>query len=174
MRSRDPFRHAERLADSVYAYVAYRIGAGAAAEDVTGEAFARGWRYRRTYDPSRGTPESWLIGIARRVLAEGFGGREVPMDELPEREDPADEYSRCLDRITLAQAMDRLPDRDRELLAMRYGAQMSTREIADHLKIEANTIDVALTRARRRLRGMLGEPPRPRRGAPAEVLDLGC
>jgi RNA polymerase sigma-70 factor, ECF subfamily len=172
MRSRDPFRHAERLADSVYAYVAYRIGSGATAEDVTGETFARGWRYRHAYDRERGTPESWLIGIARRVLAEHADAREVPVGELPDREDPVDEYNRSLERITMGQAVGRLPDRDRELLAMRYGAQLNTREIADHLQIEGNTVDVALSRARRRLRGVLDEP-RGRPARKAEVFDLG-
>lgn len=173
MGQRDPFRDPERLADSVYAYVAYRIGAGATAEDVTGEAFARGWRYRETYDSSRGTPEAWLIGIARRVLSELAGSREVPVEELPEGADPVDEYSRSLERMTLAQAMDRLPDRDRELLALRYGAQMSTREIQAHMGLEASAVDVALSRARGRLRGVLAEPEPGRIERGVEVLDLG-
>ena len=44
-RTPDPLAHPERLTQSVYAYVAYRIGAGPDAEDATSEVFARALRY---------------------------------------------------------------------------------------------------------------------------------
>jgi RNA polymerase sigma-70 factor, ECF subfamily len=157
VRSGDPFRRVERLAESVYAYVAYRIGPGSAAQDVTGEAFVRGWRYRSTYDPARGSPESWMIGIARRVLAERADSPEVLVGDLPDRPDPRDEPRRALDRISLDQAMQRLGDRDRELLALRYGADLTALQIAELLEIEVNTVEVALSRARVRLRAVLDD-----------------
>ena len=76
-RTPDPLAHPERLTQSVYAYVAYRIGAGPDAEDATSEVFARALRYRSKYDGSKGTPIAWLLGIARRVLAE-----RAPNDRL--------------------------------------------------------------------------------------------
>ena len=48
MRSRDPLADPEQLIERVYSYVAYRIGPGADAEDVTSEAFARALRGRAT------------------------------------------------------------------------------------------------------------------------------
>ncbi len=67
---RDPLANPEPLIRSVYAFVAYRIGAGHDAEDVTGEVFERALRYRSGYDASKGAPLAWLIGIARNVLAD--------------------------------------------------------------------------------------------------------
>ena len=66
---RDPLADPEPLIRRVYAYVAYRIGGGPDAEDVTSEVFERALRYRDGYDPSKGDPAAWLIGIARRRLA---------------------------------------------------------------------------------------------------------
>ena len=64
----DPLADAERLIKRVYAYVAYRIGDGADAEDVTSETFERAVRYKSSYDRSKGEPISWLLGIARRCI----------------------------------------------------------------------------------------------------------
>ena len=72
MLRRDPLRDPEQLLRRVYSYVAYRIGPGPDAEDVTSETYARALRASDTYDPSRGTPIAWLIGIARRCLAEAM------------------------------------------------------------------------------------------------------
>ena len=52
MLARDPLANLEPLIKSVYAYVAYRIGDGPDAEDVTSEAFERAFRYRESYDRS--------------------------------------------------------------------------------------------------------------------------
>ena len=67
-----------------YAYVAYRVGDGPNAEDVTSQTFERALRYRDSYDSRRGDPAAWLIGIARRCIADGTMRNETPTDELPE------------------------------------------------------------------------------------------
>ena len=62
----DPLANPRVLIDRVYGYVAYRIGDGPEAEDVTSEVFERALRYRGSYDPAKGRPLSWLLGIATR------------------------------------------------------------------------------------------------------------
>src|SRR6266511_3840403 len=70
MIPRDPLANPERLIRRVYAYAAYRLGDGPDAEDATSEAFERALRYRESFDPRKDEPVSWLIGIARRVVAD--------------------------------------------------------------------------------------------------------
>ena len=151
MLSRDPLANAEPLIRRVYAYVAYRIGDGPDAEDVTSETFERAVRYRRSYDRTKGQPIEWLIGIARRVIAGRGGLREIPMDDLPETPDPNPIENRVISGIVLRNAVARLEDRDRELIALRYGADLSIREMSELLGIRTNTLEVALHRARGRL-----------------------
>ena len=55
---RDPFSNPEPLIRRTYAYVAYRIGEGHDAEDVTSAAIERALRYRSSYDPRKGEPLS--------------------------------------------------------------------------------------------------------------------
>ena len=163
MIRRDPLADPEPLIKRVYAYVAYRMGDGAEAEDVTSATFERALRYRNSYDPNKGDPVSWLFGIARRCVSEALVERSLQAGELPELEDPADVAGDTLRRLDLQQAMERLEVRERELLALRYGSDLSTRQISDLMDATPNAIDVALHRARQRLRTVLdgGElPPR--------------
>ena len=139
----------------MYAYVAYRIGAGPDAEDVTSDVFERALRYRKSYDPSRGSPATWLIGITRRVLAERAGQQEVPVGEVPEQPDNGQLEHDSITRISLQTAMATLPARDRELLALRYGADLTAAQIAELLDMQTNAAEVALHRALGRLRAMI-------------------
>jgi RNA polymerase sigma-70 factor (ECF subfamily) len=156
---RDPFSDPERLIRRVYAYVAYRIGDGADAEDVTSEAFARALRYRESFDPSKGDAVAWLIGIARRCIAAHMADREQPVEEVPEQPAAGDLAGDAVRRLELARAVATLDARDRELVALRYGADLTAKQIGDLLGMRVNTVEVALHRVLRRLRGELEEPP---------------
>ena len=81
----------------VYGYVASRIGDGADAEDVTSSVFERAVRYRSTYDPSKGTPTAWVLGIARHAVADHLG-RDPPLP-LPPDELEADPQPGAEDTI---------------------------------------------------------------------------
>ena len=155
MARRDPLADPAPLIRRVYAYVAYRIGDGPDAEDVTGEVFERAVRYRSTYDPGRGGPVPWLIGIARRCI----DGR--PLTVLPgsasaaEEAAPGDLEAAAVERLTLAGALSSLDERGRELLALRYGADLSARQIDTILGLKTNAVEVALHRALGRVRNEL-------------------
>ncbi len=150
----DPLRDPEPLIKRVYAYVAYRMGDGADAEDVTNETFARALRYRDSFDASKGTPISWLIGIARHCVNETFK-QARPLSDPPERAASGDLENDAIERLTLQDAVGRLDERDRELIALRYGADLSARQIAQRLELNVNAVEVALHRARSRLRALL-------------------
>ncbi len=157
MLRRDPLANPEQLIRRVYAYVAYRIGDGPDAEDVTSATFERALRYRDSFDPRKGEPLAWLIGIARRCLAEAHAHTAVPVADLPEAPDPGNQEDKALRRLWLAGALAHLDERDRELVALRYGADLTARQIADLLDLRTNAIEVALHRALGRLRAFLGE-----------------
>lgn len=157
MRSRrDPLANPEPLIQRVYAYVAYRIGDGPDAEDVTSEVFERALRYRDRYDPEKGEPIAWLMGIARRSINDM---RTSPpgTTEPAEDPDPEDLEEHAVRRLSLASALEELDDRDRELIALRYGADLTARQIAELTGERTNTVEVALHRALARLRESIGE-----------------
>lgn len=158
MLRRDPLAHPERLIRSVYAYVAYRVGPGPDAEDITSEVFERALRYRDSYEPKRGEPIAWLIGIARRCVNGAVSERTEALDSVSDRTAPGDLAEDALRRLTLADAVSQLSARDRELIALRYGADLSARQIGEILDMSANAVDVAVHRAAERLRQALDGP----------------
>jgi RNA polymerase sigma factor (sigma-70 family) len=158
---RDPLAHPEPLIRRVYAYVAYRIGDGADAEDVTSDVFERALRYRESYDRGKGEPAAWLIGIARRSVDSHLAARPPVPTELADAAAPGDLEEAASTRLDLHRALGTLDERDRELLALRYGADLSARQIGELLEQRTNTVEVALHRALGRLRGALerDDPP---------------
>lgn len=147
----DPLANPEPLIRRVYAYVAYRVGDGPDAEDITSETFERAVRYRRSYDSRKGEPVAWLIGIARRCIEGRPPSLEVASEHL-EAADERDLEDDALRRIMLSGAVAQLEERDRELIALRYGADLTARQIAELLGAKTNAIEVALHRALGRLR----------------------
>jgi RNA polymerase sigma factor (sigma-70 family) len=154
---KDPLAYPEPLIRRVYAYVAYRIGDGADAEDVTSATFERALRYRDSFDPRRGDAVSWLIGIARRCIADAMQGGDMPTADVPDVAGEGHEEL-ALSRLDLQTAVGQLDERDRELLALRYGGDLTAKQIAALLDLKTNAVEVALHRALRALRQALAEP----------------
>jgi RNA polymerase sigma-70 factor, ECF subfamily len=148
----DPLGRPEELIRRVYSYVAYRIGDGPEAEDVTSTTFERALRYRDSFDPAKGSAQAWVLGIARTCIADNFRANAVSQAELHDVRTGESVESEALERLTVQAAVARLGDRDRELIALRYGADLKVREIAALLDERTNTIEVALHRALARLR----------------------
>jgi RNA polymerase sigma factor (sigma-70 family) len=170
----DPLADTAALVRRVYAYVAYRIGDGHDAEDVVNDVFERAVRYRASYDRRLGPPAAWLVGIARNVLNERGQGRIDLTAEPPERTAAGDLAEDSARRIALAGALGHLSDAERELVALRYGADLTAREIGAVVGSRTNAVEVALHRALGKLRPLLwedfrsgagtrpGDPVRPR------------
>jgi RNA polymerase sigma-70 factor (ECF subfamily) len=99
---------------------------------------------------------AWLLGIARRrisdkrkSLAQGTRADVEPVEPGPEEATPA--------RLDLQRALGGLSDRDRELIALRYGADLSAKQIADVVGMRTNAVEVAIHRALRVLRAELDD-----------------
>lgn len=72
---------------------------------------------------------------------------------------PLDELITAERRERLGRALDRLPARQRFAITLRYGADLSYREIAETLGLTETNVGVLLLRGRRRLRRFLEEEP---------------
>lgn len=155
MLRNDPLRNPEALIERVYSYVAYRIGGGADAEDVTSETFERAVRYRASYDPDHGTPLGWVLGIARRCTNDALAARRQSNVEFVDAEAPGDLEADAADRLELEAALAQLPPADVELLSLRYGADLSAKQMAEALNSTPGAVRVALHRAHARLRAIL-------------------
>jgi RNA polymerase sigma-70 factor (ECF subfamily) len=155
--TRDPLADTEELIHRIYAYVAYRLGDGPEAEDVTSEVFERALRYRSRYDRSKGEPIAWLLGIARRCVSAALAerGSVQLVAEVEEAVDGSPVEEDSIRRLTVAAAVEQLAPRDQELVALRFGADLTAAQIARIIGIQTNAVEVALHRALGRLRSIV-------------------
>ena len=156
MLRRDPLADPAPLIKRVYAYAAYRLGDGPDAEDITSETFERALRYRKSYDPKKGEPVAWLLGIAKRCIDGSWSKTEYATEDV-DSPDTTDLEEETIRRLTVSHAVAALDERDRELIALRYGADLTARQIAELLDARTNAIEVALHRAMGRLRATFEE-----------------
>jgi RNA polymerase sigma-70 factor (ECF subfamily) len=162
----------------VYAFFAYRLGSRPDAEDLTQLTFERAWRAWDRYDPRRASVSTWLMAIARNAYVDHLRRRrspgDVPLDEtVSESVHPSSEgpEARLGPDPALAAAIGRLGAREQEVLALRFGGDLPTAEIASVLEISVANAQQILSRAVRKLRRALdedeGQPPVPGVSSPA-------
>lgn len=152
--------------------VALRVGyaiVGSEAEDVVQEAFVRA---ARSLDRFRSDApfRPWLVTIVAneaRNRRRSTSRREALQLRVAHRDNPAqagtsgtastEEIAMANEqRRWLLQAVAGLPDRDREVIALRYFADLSEAETASALGCPAGTVKSRLVRALARLRASLG------------------
>ena len=132
--------------------------------DLSQEAFARAFRARKTIDPDRPF-YTWFYQILRRLCFNHVRDRRVRRVRLGEAapwlaaeadlraplSDPHVALEREEQRCRVQQAIDRLADREREVLVLKEFEGLRYREIADLLGIPIGTVMSRLYSARRHL-----------------------
>jgi RNA polymerase sigma-70 factor, ECF subfamily len=142
----------------VHGFFAYRLGSRSEAEDLTQATFERGLRAWSRFDPRRASPRTWLLAIAHNLLVDHYRSRARRREvSLPDDLDaPASVERRGLGLDpALARALDDLGDRDREIIALRFGGDLTGPEIAAVTGLSLANVQQILSRALRRLRASL-------------------
>jgi RNA polymerase sigma factor (sigma-70 family) len=158
MRDDDFERLYAAEAQGLFAFLAYRTGDRALAEDLLADAFERALRSRGRFDRRRGSEKTWLYAIAlnllrdhaRRAAAEG---RALGRVDEPAAADPLEGVER---REALDRALATLSAEEREAVALRFGADLSVPEMARVLGEPLTTVEGRVYRALRKLRERLG------------------
>ena len=164
----------DRLVDAYTARIythAYRMMRNREeAEDVVQESFLRAYRSLETFDRTRPF-RNWLYTIATNLalnalrarqrrgqaVALDFDGDAAEIEMAASIEDPHEAASRSDLARRLARAVSQLPPRPAALMHLHYSEGMTIREAADTLKMTEDSAKVALHRARKRLRELLGD-----------------
>lgn len=153
----------------VYGFFAYRLAARVDAEDLTQHTFERALRAWDRYDPDRASVATWLIAIARNLLIDHLRAdrtrRQRPLDDLDGDHETLQAASDRHDlglEPDLERALSALSDRERELIALRFGGELNGPEIAELMGLSLPNVQQILSRSLRRLRSALeGAQPLP-------------
>jgi RNA polymerase sigma-70 factor (ECF subfamily) len=148
--------YTERL-PGVYNYFRYRVGDGAVAEDLTSITFVKAWRGRRGYRRDLAGFGTWLMAIARNVATDHFRSerRHAPLEaaaDVTTGITPEDVAERRSDLDRLGRLLETLPERDRELIALKYGGGLTNRVIASMTGLSESNVGTLLHRAVQTLR----------------------
>ena len=134
--------------------MAYRYASNPSeAEDIAQDALLRAWRRRSTLrDGDR--RNQWLSTIVRNeAFRQHARVRPDPIATIESHEGIEDErVVATVERADLHAALGRLPDKDRQLLYLRYDEDLTQAAIASRLGIPEGTVKVRLHRARDKLR----------------------
>ncbi len=147
------------------------LGVQSEAEEVAQETMLAAYHAASSYR-AEGSPRSWFYGIARRICMERLATRDRRSrrsvllradsgEHASHASDASVQYDRHAREASLREALDSLPAHDRELLALRFDAEHSFREIAETLFIDEAAARKRVGRALLRLRKELESTPPP-------------
>lgn len=148
---------------NIYGFFAYRLGSREDAEDLTQQTFERALRAWSRFDPERAPLGVWLMTIARNLLIDFYrrnrAVRHESLDDVEEERlgSEAPDPDLGIDP-ELAEALAELSPRDREVIALRFGADLTGPEIAELADLSLANVQQILSRSLRRLRAALEGP----------------
>ncbi len=158
----------DECARSVYNHAFRLTGNWSAAEEVVSLTFLEAWRLRVKVEPDGGSLRPWLLGIAGNVarnVSRAASRHQMAVARLPPPPavpDFADELSGRIDdqaRLReLSQALAGLRRCEREALALCAWSGVDYADAARALGVPVGTVRSRLSRARKKLRALLGEP----------------
>lgn len=163
MRAEDFDRLYSDHARPLLAFLTYRTGNPAEAEDLVADTFERVLRSRAPFDPRRASKKTWIYTIALNLLRDRARRATVSLraqtllsGESSAAPDPG--IGLVETRAELADALAALSPEEREVVALRYGADLTVPEIARVTRERLTTVDGRLYRALGKLHDSLSQP----------------
>lgn len=161
MRRADLDRVYAEHAQALFAFLTYRTGDRGLAEDLLADTFEAALRAHRRFDRRRGNERTWLTTIAlnrlrdhaRRSAAEARAYERVVAGTVPGSVDAG--LDAVADRDLVMRALSTLSHDERECLALRFGADLTLKEIAAALDEPESTVEGRVYRGLRKLRDEL-------------------
>ncbi len=154
----------DRYSRLVYSLSLHMLGDDSAAEEVTLDVFKRVWQHAGSYRADRGSVSTWLSGIARNRTIDRIRrrrarpeGHSVALDAVAHRlhattPEPERKAHLALQRERLHEALEGLPDEQREVLLLSYFGGLSQREIASALDLPLGTVKTRVRLGMEKLR----------------------
>ena len=138
--------------DKVLAYIRARVDNEQDAEDLCSTVFMKAWANLPDYDGQRSSVSTWLFSIARNAIID-FRRARRPAAVLDETV-PAPEEDPELE--ALAEALEALPERERDVIVLHYYHGLTLKEVAVHMRLAYSTVKLCHGKTLERLQQMLG------------------
>lgn len=140
----------EQFSSKVLHYIQSRVCDSYLAEDLCSEVFVKIYDKLGSYDPDKSALSTWVFTIARNTLTDYYRTRRIT-EEIPETLACAGSFEDdiCRDEMleTLADALESLDSRSREIIVLRYYSGMTLKAISERLGISYAYIKVLHNKA---------------------------
>ncbi|MBI2853111.1 MAG: sigma-70 family RNA polymerase sigma factor [Chloroflexi bacterium] len=150
----------EQYLPGVFRYVSYRVGDRNTAEDLTSDIFNKALMNFTKYDSKKAAFSTWIFSIARNALIDYYRGRgrrqnlqkEADTDLRASSISPEEEASRLEEIRKLHDCLSLLKPSEQELVSLKFGSEMTNREIAQIMGLSESNVGTILCRVVRKLR----------------------
>jgi RNA polymerase sigma factor (sigma-70 family) len=145
----------------LYAYIRSQVASQEIAEDITAGTFERAFRSSHTYDADKGSFATWLFRIARNLVINHYASTsrkpaQIILDEVVEvsAADPSPEQQiiRKEQHQALLELLSSLPERDQEIISLKFFGRLPNKKIAEVLDLKEKTVSVIILRALQKLK----------------------
>jgi len=148
----------------IYNFIFYRLLHKQDTEDLVSEIFLKVARNIFSFNAQKASFNTWIFTIARNTLTDYFRRHKktVSLDDVDfdlTGVDYTAQYESIEDEElkSVYQTLTRLDDRSRQILALKYFAELSNREISKLTGINESTVSTICSRGREKLRQFLQE-----------------
>ena len=143
----------------VFRYVSYKVGNIPIAEDLTSNVFEKALVSFGRYRSEKASVSTWLFSIAHHTVADYFKvnsrRRHVPLDSLVNiviEGSPEDTLIRQEELQQLHSYLSQLSQQEQEIISLKFGAELTNRQIASLLNLSESNVGVIVHRAVHKLR----------------------
>lgn len=134
----------------VLSYLNGKVNDAYLAEDICSDVFLKIYEKLDSFDDSKASVSTWIFTITRNTLTDYFRTRrvysEIP-EELPMDSDIEENYCQNETLDALADALEALPERERDLIILHYYSGKTLKEVAEALDISYAYVKVLHNKA---------------------------
>ena len=140
----------------LYNYFRYRLGDESVAEELTSTVLEKAWTKRHRYRKDRAAFSTWLFAIAQNEVIVYLRKRRKTLS-ISTAEEVASESAESIaeqaqDLGQLSRLLSNLPEREREIIALKFGADLNNREISVITGLSESNVGTILNRVLQKLR----------------------
>jgi RNA polymerase sigma-70 factor (ECF subfamily) len=155
----------DRYFERVYTYFRYRFNEPTLCDDLCSQTFLQALEHIGQFLPARGPFIGWLFGIARNLanqhLQKSRRFPQLSFDSLwsfaSSDTTPEDQTIELDEQRRMLQAIAVLSTQQRDLLALKFSAELTNRQIATLTGLSEQNVAVIIFRSIRKLRQAMGE-----------------
>ncbi|TMA97574.1 MAG: sigma-70 family RNA polymerase sigma factor [Deltaproteobacteria bacterium] len=154
----------DHFSSLVYTLAMRMLRMSSDAEDLLQEVFVQVWHQANRYSEERGSPEAWIVNIARSRAIDKLRSirrmeRSFVLTDDPAKAESSDNVESSAaeseTKLTMNSALANLPEAQRKVLVLAYFDGLSQSEIADRLKEPLGTVKTRMRSGIQRLRDLL-------------------